>query len=100
MGSNNGQPDEAPVHTVTINNLYIGKYEVTLEQFKQFVDETGYRTTADLNGGSEIYTGKKWEKRQGVNWQCDTKGNIRPKSNTTIRYCMSAGRMPLAIVNG
>ncbi|MCF7912546.1 MAG: formylglycine-generating enzyme family protein [Candidatus Cloacimonetes bacterium] len=29
MGSNDGEDDEKPVHQVTVNNFYIGKYEVT-----------------------------------------------------------------------
>jgi len=34
MGSNNGYSDEQPIHTVTVNNYYIGKYEVTQEQWQ------------------------------------------------------------------
>ena len=29
MGSNNGESDEKPTHTVTVSDFYIGKYEVT-----------------------------------------------------------------------
>jgi len=34
MGSNNGNADEKPVHSVTLSNYYIGKYEVTQKQWK------------------------------------------------------------------
>jgi len=34
MGSNDGPDDEKPVHTVTLSNFYIGKYEVTQKQWK------------------------------------------------------------------
>jgi sulfatase modifying factor 1 len=33
MGSNNGEDNEKPVHTVTVNDFYIGKYEVTQKQW-------------------------------------------------------------------
>ena len=38
MGSNNGQADEKPVHTVYVDAFYMDKYEVTNAQFKTFVD--------------------------------------------------------------
>lgn len=42
---------EWPVHEVTITKpFYLGKYEITKREFKQFVDETGYRTDADNDG--------------------------------------------------
>jgi len=33
MGSNNGDSNESPVHTVTLSSFYMGKYEVTQEQW-------------------------------------------------------------------
>ena len=33
MGSNNGEIKEQPVHTVTLSGFYMGKYEVTQEQW-------------------------------------------------------------------
>ena len=34
MGSNTGDPDEKPVHTVHLDAFYIDKYEVTVAQYK------------------------------------------------------------------
>jgi len=34
MGSNDGADDEKPVHSVTLSDYYIGKYEVTQKQWK------------------------------------------------------------------
>jgi len=33
MGNNSGKSDEKPVHTVTLSGFYMGKYEVTQEQW-------------------------------------------------------------------
>ncbi|MCS7079859.1 MAG: SUMF1/EgtB/PvdO family nonheme iron enzyme [Chloracidobacterium sp.] len=40
MGDPNGQPDEQPVHRVTLSDFEIGKYEVTNAQYKAFCDAT------------------------------------------------------------
>jgi formylglycine-generating enzyme required for sulfatase activity len=34
MGSNNGKADEQPVHTITLNDFYIGKFEVTQQVWR------------------------------------------------------------------
>ena len=49
MGSVNeeGFYDEYPKHVVKINSFWMDKTEVTNAQFKKFVDETGYVTTAE-----------------------------------------------------
>ena len=38
----NGMGDALPVHAVELDTFYIDIYEVTVGQFKQFVDENGY----------------------------------------------------------
>ena len=37
-----GQNDEFPVHVVELDAFYMDVYEVTVGQFKQFVEESGY----------------------------------------------------------
>ena len=78
MGSNNGFTDEKPVHKVRIDSFYIGKYEITIADFKQFIDATSYKTDADKGGWSWIWNGATWIKKRGVNWQCDVGGNKIP----------------------
>ncbi|MCC7504526.1 MAG: SUMF1/EgtB/PvdO family nonheme iron enzyme [Saprospiraceae bacterium] len=80
MGSNNGEADEKPVHTVTLGSFYLAKYEVTVAEFKAFTDATGYKTDAEKEGWSYRWNGKEWEKMNGVNWRHDAQGNLRPQS--------------------
>lgn len=44
MGSEweNADKDERPVHKVTLNNYYIGKYEVTVQDYRAFCEATGH----------------------------------------------------------
>ncbi len=42
-----GEENELPVHDVELHGFYISKFEVTVGQFKAFVGETGYRTSAE-----------------------------------------------------
>lgn len=42
-----GRPDEFPIHEVEVSDFYLDEHEVTNQQFKAFVDATGYITTAE-----------------------------------------------------
>lgn len=78
MGNNNGSNDEKPAHGVTLSSFYLAKYELTVGEFRKFINATGYQTTAETQGWSELWTGKDWDKRNGVTWQDDANGNRRP----------------------
>jgi len=47
MGSNSGEADEKPVHSVTLSDFYIGKYEVTVAQYKEYCTENGKKLPPD-----------------------------------------------------
>ena len=98
MGSNDGYSEEKPVHTVTVDDFYIGKYEVTVAEFEKFINATNYQTDADKGGNSWVYTNSEWKEEDGVNWRYDAKGDKRPRSdynhpvihvswNDAVAYC-------------
>jgi formylglycine-generating enzyme required for sulfatase activity len=47
MGSNNGERDEKPVYTVYLDAFYIDKDEVTVAEYKRFVEVTGHRPLSE-----------------------------------------------------
>jgi len=47
MGSNNGESDEKPVHSVTLSGYYIGKYEVTQKLWKAVMGNNPSRFKGD-----------------------------------------------------
>jgi formylglycine-generating enzyme required for sulfatase activity len=42
-----GESDEQPVHQVSIAQFAMGRYEITVGEFRQFVNATGYKTDAE-----------------------------------------------------
>ena len=81
--------DDEIQHKVTLSAFKMSKFEVTIAQFKSFVDATGYITDAE-NGtggpkGSAILDSPdillaKWKFTKGVNWKCDEAGVPRPET--------------------
>jgi serine/threonine protein kinase len=73
MGSPSGEEgrddDEGPVHTVRVSPFWMGKYEVTVGQFRAFVDDTGYRTEAETGDGAFVWSGSEWTKKRDANWR-------------------------------
>ena len=85
MGSANGRQDELPIHTVTLNDFWIDRTEVTNLQFAKFVKATGYKTIAEISPrpedfpgvpkeklvpGALVFTeGRGWEYFPGASWR-------------------------------
>jgi formylglycine-generating enzyme required for sulfatase activity len=77
MGSTEGGPDEKPVHRVSLDAFYLDQYEVTNKRFQQFVQETGYKTTAEKAGTASAGVLEKgffwdsWKRKEirGANWR-------------------------------
>lgn len=73
--------DELPAHQVTLSGFYIGKCEVTVAEFRQFVNATGYLTDAEKEGCAwrlmQVDDEWKWCQVNGLNWRYGTNGVIR-----------------------
>ena len=72
--SGEGVDAERPVHSVTVPAFKLGKYEVTVGQFRRFVEATGYRTDAERNadGNAGCYSntsGDEWDWVSGRSWR-------------------------------
>lgn len=51
MGSDYGDSDEKPVHTVTVSGFLISKYEVTFDEYDAFCEATGKSKPSDAGWG-------------------------------------------------
>jgi formylglycine-generating enzyme required for sulfatase activity len=61
MGSDAHYPEEAPVHPVSVDGFWMDRYTVTNNQFRQFVEATGYVTFAERTPNAADYPGAKPE---------------------------------------
>jgi formylglycine-generating enzyme required for sulfatase activity/serine/threonine protein kinase len=63
---------EGPAHRVRITRpFYMGRHHVTVGQFQQFVDATGYKTEAERDGqpAAGFFDGKAGPPRKGYSWR-------------------------------
>ena len=86
-------------HQVRVRDFSMGKYAVTIGEFRRFVEASGYRTDAEKEGFSDITTSNGEVKRgDGVNWRYGVSGRARPQSeenhpvvhvswNDAVAYC-------------
>jgi len=82
MGSSafeDGREDgEGPTHQVAFRRGFvIGRTEVTVKEFRLFVDKTGYRTDAEKQNFSTVYNHYSGQlvRRDGVTWKMNYEGD-------------------------
>lgn len=64
------QPEEIPRHKVTLTRgFWMSRTEVTVGQFRNFVDSTQYVTDAEKAGSSRVFIRDQWVSRQGISWR-------------------------------
>lgn len=57
-------------HGLTVDSFFIGRYEITVGEFREFINETGYKTFARTEGkGSFVRYKGKWVYRKDANWK-------------------------------
>ena len=72
-----GRDDDERQHRVCVEDFKLGKYEVTVQAFRRFVEATGYRTEAEKNAGGvtgcyaydQTDKEKNWDWRAWANWR-------------------------------
>src|SRR5262249_3379966 len=69
------QEDESPAHEVRISkSFYLGKYEVTRGQFRVFVEATGYKTEAEMDGWGAFGYDEKDKSIRGPTYDYEKQG--------------------------
>ncbi|GAB4051899.1 SUMF1/EgtB/PvdO family nonheme iron enzyme [Spirosoma litoris] len=68
--------------TITVSSFLMGKYEVTIGEFEQFIHDTHYQTDGYTSENNFFWNGKKWVRANSktVNWRFDEQGQPRPPS--------------------
>jgi len=76
MGSSAFYPEEAPEEKVSVLAFEIDNTEVTNREFKKFIDETNYITSAERSielgfneNGSAVFDAATWSFVAGANWR-------------------------------
>jgi len=64
-----GHPNEHPLHEVTLTHFAIGKYPITVGEFRRFVNAARYRTDAEAGRGAYVWDGMKAGQRRDANWR-------------------------------
>ena len=95
--------DEYPRHRVRITKpFYLGKYEVTVGDFRRFVDDSGYKTQAETDGeggwGYNPQTGQCEGRKPQFNWrnpgfpQTDNHPVLNVTWNDAVAFCQWLSR--------
>jgi formylglycine-generating enzyme len=87
--------DERPVHRVRITRpFFLGKFEVTVGEFRQFVAATSHRTDAETDGtGSVAFNGKTFSRNPELTWstwwkeQTDRHPVVNVSPNDAAAFC-------------
>ncbi len=90
MGSNNGEDDEKPVHSVSLSDFCIGKTEVTIGQYLVFCKETDSHYPKWLEKGNEynIHTGTNdYYKKAGMSESNEDNPITGISWNDAIAFC-------------
>lgn len=71
IGSQNGLANERPVFETRVEPFLMDKNLVSVEQFREFVEETGYVTEAETFGNGVVFDFERgeWALVDGVTWQ-------------------------------
>jgi formylglycine-generating enzyme len=64
-----GRRSDETQHQVTVRSFYMANRELTVGEFRAFVNNTGYRTDAERSGGGWVLVrGRNWQMRDHASW--------------------------------
>ncbi len=104
QGATDGLPREQPLMHKAVQGFFMDLHEVTVGQYRAFVNATGYVTQAEKFGNSIVFdlAQQGWTLRDGANWQFPLGPEEAPASedhpathiswNDAVAYCNWAGR--------
>ena len=96
MGSDDsqaqGRANERPVHSVEFRRGFaIARNELTVAEFRRFIQATGHRTVASREGHSTVYDekGGVFSEHAGVDWRRDHVGRVASASLPVVHVAWS-----------
>lgn len=81
------QDNEKPIHQVVFNRLFaISRSEITVAQFREFIEKSAYKTQAEQEQSSNIFDlgSGKLVRKEGVNWQHNHLGELADENNPVV----------------
>ena len=82
-GSETGRDEDERQHQVCVDAFEIGKDEVTVGEFRRFVETTGYKTDAEKNAGGQ--DGCFIAYREGSTWKYDFRAGYHHWKNLNFQ---------------
>ncbi|MEI6764985.1 MAG: formylglycine-generating enzyme family protein [Bacteroidota bacterium] len=76
-----------PAFYATVDSFYISKYEITVQQFADFVNATAYITEAEQKGSSVaiLSSSSNYKKTNNINWRFNVSGTQKlPEKDYTL----------------
>jgi formylglycine-generating enzyme required for sulfatase activity len=64
-----GEDNERPAHDVTLSHFGVGKFPLTVGEFRRFAESTGYKTEAEQGGGALVWNRGNPGEKKDANWR-------------------------------